>query len=78
MQRRLLATPQRLGRPALRRSRTERGAVLVEAAIMFTFLSVVIAGVINYGTLFGATIDVSGANAYRRRSRQFDSRFRKR
>jgi hypothetical protein len=50
-------------RRALRplRRRSERGAVLVETAICSTFLIIILAGVLEYGNLFGSTIDVASA-----------------
>lgn len=39
----------------------ERGAVLVEAALCLTLLLTVIAGMVNYGVLFGRTVDTASA-----------------
>lgn len=44
-----------------KRTRNERGAVLVEGAIVVLFIAVLINGVLDYGTLFGDSDSLSGA-----------------
>ena len=53
--------PKALSRWRTSRQATERAAVLVEAAIVVGLIAIVIAGILNYGALFGNSIDVAGA-----------------